>query len=74
MTDEISLLRKMSSNDREDLVLTAMEQLILRYDERRMLALIWRLWEEKPVKGSRRQARSDSWNNHEVVLQRNGTA
>jgi hypothetical protein len=30
MTDEISLLRKMSSNDRENLVLTAMERLIPR--------------------------------------------
>jgi DNA-directed RNA polymerase specialized sigma24 family protein len=49
MTDEISLLRKMSSNDRENLVLTAMERLIPRYDARRMLALIWRLWEEKPI-------------------------
>jgi DNA-directed RNA polymerase specialized sigma24 family protein len=47
--DEFGLLRKMNSNDREDLVLTAMERLIPRCEPRKLLALIWRVWDEKPI-------------------------
>jgi DNA-directed RNA polymerase specialized sigma24 family protein len=47
--DENSLLRKMNSSDREDLVLTAMERLIPRCEPRKLLALIWRVWDEKPI-------------------------
>jgi DNA-directed RNA polymerase specialized sigma24 family protein len=47
--DENGLLRKMNSSDREDLVLTALERLIARCEPRKLLALIWRVWDEKPI-------------------------
>jgi hypothetical protein len=47
--DESSLLRKMSSKEREDLVLAGMERLVPCCEPRKMLALIWRVWDERPI-------------------------